>query len=190
LRKKFFHVVLLITCFSVSSLAQYFSTGQDPASLHWRQIRTKNFQLIYPRAFEKKGQYLANILEIVQRNETKTLSAKVSRIPIVIHSRSSESNGVTVWAPKRIEFYSCPPQSIYAEEWLEQLAIHEYRHAVQVSKMNQGFTRVLSYIFGEQATGAVLGLYIPAWSWRAMPFARRQHCRTPAGEEPMHLKMS
>ncbi|TRZ74259.1 MAG: hypothetical protein D4R97_04290 [Bacteroidetes bacterium] len=161
--KKFFHAALLITCFSVSSHAQYFSTGQDPASLHWRQIRTKNFQLIYPREFEKKGQYLANILEIVQRNETKTLSAKVSRIPIVIHSLSSESNGITVWAPKRIELYSCPPQNIYTEEWLEQLAIHEYRHAVQVSKMNRGVTRVLSYIFGEQVTGGVLGLYIPSW---------------------------
>jgi Tol biopolymer transport system component len=161
--KKIFCSLLLITCLSVTSHAQYYSTGQDPASLQWRQIRTKNFQLIYPQDFEKKGQYLANILGIVQRNETKTLSAKVPRIPIVIHSLSSESNGITVWAPKRIEFYSCPPQSIYTEEWLEQLAIHEYRHAVQVSKMNRGLTRVLSYIFGEQATGGVLGLYIPSW---------------------------
>jgi Tol biopolymer transport system component len=161
--KKISCSLLLITCLSVASHAQYYSTGQDPASLHWRQIRTKNFQLIYPQDFEKKSQYLANILEIVQRNETKTLSAKIPRIPILIHSRSSESNGVTVWAPKRIEFYSCPPQSIYTEEWLEQLAIHEYRHAVQVSKMNRGLTRVLSYIFGEQATGGILGLYIPSW---------------------------
>jgi hypothetical protein len=163
LGKNFFYSFFLIIFFSVSSHAQYFSMGQDPASLQWRQIRTKNFQLIYPSDFEKKGQYLANILEIVRRNENRTLSAKVPRIPIVIHSRSSESNGVTVWAPKRIEFYSCPPQNIYTEEWLEQLAVHEYRHAVQISMMNRGFTRVLSYILGEQATGGVLGLYIPSW---------------------------
>ncbi len=163
LGRNFFYSFLLIACFSFTSQAQYFNTGQDPASLHWRQIRTEGFQLIYPEEFERKGQYLANILGIVQRNETKTLSAKVPRIPIVIHSLSSESNGITVWAPKRIEFYSCPPQNIYTEEWLEQLAIHEYRHTVQLSKMNRGFTRVLSYIFGEQATGGVLGLYIPSW---------------------------
>jgi Tol biopolymer transport system component len=162
-KKIFFHTLLLITGFSVPSYAQYFSTGQDPASLHWRQIRTKNFQLIYPQDFEKKGQYLANLLEIVQRNETKTLSAKVPRIPFVIHSRSTISNGITPWAPKRIELYSCPPQTIYAEEWLEQLAIHECRHTVQYSKMNRGFTRVLTYIFGEQATAAILGLFIPFW---------------------------
>jgi hypothetical protein len=153
----------LIILLSVSSHAQYFSTGQDPASLQWRQIRTKNFQLIYPKDFESKGQYLANILGMVQPNETKTLSAKVPRIPIVIHSQSTTSNGVTVWAPKRIEFYSCPPQTTYPEEWLEQLAIHECRHSVQLSKMNRGFTKVLSWILGEQAPGGVLGLYIPSW---------------------------
>ncbi len=161
--RKSFQGVLLIIFLTVSSHAQYFSTGQDPASLQWRQIRTKNFQLIYPDDFERKGQYLANILGIVQQNETKTLSARVPRIPIVIHSRSTTSNGVTVWAPKRIEFYSCPPQTTYPEEWLEQLVIHECRHSVQVSKMNRGFTKVLYYLLGEQAPGGVLGLYIPSW---------------------------
>ena len=163
MEKKAFQVILFVIFLTISSHAQYYSTGQDPASLQWRQIRTKNFQLIYPGDFEHKGQYLANILEIVQRNEVKTLTAKVPRIPIIIHSRSTTSNGVTVWAPKRIEFYSCPPQTIYPEEWLEQLAIHECRHSVQVSKMNKGFTKVLSYILGEQAPGGVLGLYIPSW---------------------------
>ena len=161
--KIIFYASMAIVFLSVPSHAQYFSTGQDPESLQWRQIKTKNFQLIYPKDFEKKGQYLANILGIVQQNETKTLSAKVPRIPIVIHSQSTTSNGVTVWAPKRIEFYSCPPQTTYPEEWLEQLAIHECRHSVQVSKINQGFTKVLSWILGEQAPGGVLGLYIPSW---------------------------
>ncbi len=146
-----------------SSPAQYFTTGTDPASIHWRQINTKRFKLIYPASFEKNSQYLSNILEMVVRSDTHTLSAKVPKIPIVIHQQSSVSNGVTVWAPKRIEMYPCPPQDIYGEEWLEQLAIHEYRHAVQTSKMNRGFTRILYYLFGEQVTGTVLGLYIPRW---------------------------
>ncbi len=161
--KIFFPSVFFLLLLTPPVSAQYYSTGQDPASIKWRQIKTKKFQLIYPSTFEKRSQYLANILEIVAREETKTLSAKVPRIPVIIHSGSSTSNGITVWAPKRIELYPCPPQSNYAEEWLEQLAIHEYRHAVQTSKMNQGFTKVLSYITGEQGIGVVLGLYIPPW---------------------------
>ncbi|MCX6251867.1 MAG: hypothetical protein NTX61_14085 [Bacteroidetes bacterium] len=143
--------------------AQYFTTGQDPASIHWRQIKTEHYRIIYPASFEQKSQYLANILDLVIKADTHTLKSKVPRIPFVIHQQSAYSNGITIWAPKRIEIYPCPPQDIYDEAWFEQLAIHEYRHAIQTSKMNRGFTRILSWIFGEQATGAVLGLFIPSW---------------------------
>ncbi len=148
---------------SVRCFGQFYSTGQDPASTRWQQIKTKNYQLIFPEPFEKKAQYLANIMDIICLNETTTLSAKVPRIPIILHTQSVISNGVTVWAPKRIELYTSPPQITYSEEWLEQLAIHEYRHAVQISKINRGFSKVLYYVFGEQITGGILGLYVPAW---------------------------
>jgi hypothetical protein len=156
-------ILVLLVMLVLPGSAQYYSTGQDPGSIHWRQIKTDQFRLIYPSDYEKSSQYLSNVLEIVSRNETRTLSAKVSRIPVVIHAQSALSNGVTVWAPKRIELYPCPPQNSYPEEWLEQLVIHEYRHAVQISKLNRGFTKALYYIFGEQAAGAVLGLYVPTW---------------------------
>jgi hypothetical protein len=163
LKKRLALLTVLLTFVASGTIAQYYSTGQDPASLRWRQIKTKKFQLIYPEPFETHSRYLANILDLVAGAETKTLTAKVPRIPVIIHSNSSESNGVTAWAPKRIELFSCPPQDIYSEEWLEQLVIHEYRHGVQISKMNQGLTRVLSYLLGEQALPAVLGLYLPRW---------------------------
>lgn len=150
---------------SLSNLlfSQYYSTGQDPASIRWRQIKTPQFRLLYPDHYEEKAQYLANVMEIISRNETYTLKAKVPRIPLLLHTQSTVSNGVTVWAPKRIELYPCDPQSSYAEEWLEQLTIHEYRHAVQIAKINQGFSKALSYLFGEQITGGILGLYVPSW---------------------------
>lgn len=151
-------LTILKPCYS-----QYFSTGQDPASIHWRQIKTDRFKIIYPAAMEKKAQYLANIMGLVCSNETYTLSAKVPRIPILLHNQSTTSNGITGWAPKRIELYTCAPQQTYAEEWLEQLAIHEYRHAVQISKLNRGFTKVLYGLFGEQGTAAMLGLFVPTW---------------------------
>jgi hypothetical protein len=146
-----------------SASPQFYSTGVDPGSIKWRQIKTEKYQLIYPSSFSQNAQYLANVMDLVVAQSDKTLTSKVPRIPVIIHSQSVVSNGLTVWAPRRIEMYPCPPQSSYAEEWLEQLAIHEYRHAVQVSKMNQGFTKALSYIFGEQATGAVVGMFVPTW---------------------------
>ncbi|MBL6950108.1 MAG: hypothetical protein ISR57_05635, partial [Bacteroidales bacterium] len=159
--KRYFLLILLGLTISVSG--QYFSTGQDPASIRWSRIKTDSFEIIFPCSFESNAQSLARILNLTTKFETKSLQAKVPRMPFIIHSHSTVSNGMTIWAPRRIELYSCPPQDIYAEPWLEQLALHEYRHAVQTSKMNQGFSKALYYIFGEQATGAVLGLYLPQW---------------------------
>ncbi len=161
--RKTISAISLVFFFSQAVFSQYFSTGQDPASIRWRQIKTDRYRLIFPVPFEKKAQYLANIMDLVAVHETTTLTAKVPRIPIILHTQSSSSNGVTVWAPKRIEMYPCPPQQTYAEEWIEQLAIHEYRHAVQISKINRGFSKAISFIFGEQITGGILGLYVPMW---------------------------
>lgn len=155
--------VILLFSFIINGSGQYFSTGQDPASIRWKQIKTQKYQLIFPDSFEKKAQYLANIMDLVVKHETASLTASVPRIPVILHAQSVVSNGITVWAPKRIEMYPCSPQQTYAEEWLEQLAIHEYRHAVQVSKINRGFSKALYYLFGEQITGGILGLYVPTW---------------------------
>lgn len=143
--------------------SQYFSTGQDPANTQWRVLKTDKYKIIYPSGNENQAQYLANLFDLIVPAEVKTLHSKVPRIPVILHTQSTTSNGVTTWAPKRIELYTCPPQESYPEEWLEQLAIHEYRHAVQISKMNRGFTRALYYLLGEQATGGILGLFIPTW---------------------------
>ena len=53
--KKGFTFILLLL-FSLIGRTQYFQTGQDPASIKWRQINTANFQLIYPVEFEAKAQ--------------------------------------------------------------------------------------------------------------------------------------
>ena len=155
---------LFLTCnIPLYLQSQFYSSGQDPASIHWKQIRNDNYKIIYPSTYEAHAQYVARIMDKVWRYETKTLQAKPPSIPILLHTESSIANGLTVWAPKRIEFYTVPDPDAYAEEWLEQLAVHEYRHALQINKMNRGFTRALYYIFGEQATGGILGAFVPTW---------------------------
>ncbi|MCK4990870.1 MAG: hypothetical protein KAS29_10310, partial [Bacteroidales bacterium] len=66
------------------------------------------------------------------------------------------------WAPKRLEIFTNPDPNGYYQDWLTQLALHEGRHAVQIDKLDQGFTKGLSYIGGEQAVGAV-AVFLPYW---------------------------
>ena len=99
MKKLFFYTLSFIsfTClFAVKLQAQYYSTGQDPASIRWKQIKTGNFRIIYLDDFENRAQYLANILDLIKIPETNSLKSKVGRMPVVIHNRSSVSNGYTI----------------------------------------------------------------------------------------------
>jgi hypothetical protein len=142
---------------------QYFIWGQDPASLKWKQIQTEHFQVIFPEDFEKQGAFLSDALEYSYEVGTRTLGHRPRKVPVIIHNQTVVANGFVSWAPRRLEMFSNPPQNNYSHDWLEQLAVHEFRHIVQVDKLNQGATRFLSFLIGEQAPGAVFGLFVPMW---------------------------
>jgi Tol biopolymer transport system component len=155
--------LLCLLILPLASSAQYFDSGQDPSKIKWDQINSEYFQIIYPRTFIKDAQRLANALEISYLYNTQTLKFHPKKISVILHNFSSNSNAFVGWAPRRMEFVTMPPQDIYPQDWLEQLAIHEYRHVIQLSKMNQGLTKILYFLFGEQITAGVLGLYVPLW---------------------------
>jgi hypothetical protein len=161
--------LLSLTCLLFNSLfpvllfGQYYNLGQDPASLKWRQIQTPHFRIIYPENFEKKAQELIPTLDCTNIRGNKTLNYSPKPIPFILHNYNITANALTVWAPKRIELYTCPPQDLYAQNWLDQLVIHEYRHVVQIDRTNQGFTKVLSWLIGEQAATMINGTFVPSW---------------------------
>ena len=146
-----------------SSSAQFYDTGQDPASIHWKQINTEHFQIIYQDSIEKTAQYFANFLEAFYPVCSKSLNHYPKKIPVLLHNHESNSNGEVAWAPKRVELYTVPAQDMYAQYWYDQLAVHEFRHVVQVDKLNTKTIKVFSYFLGQMAVSAVLGVYIPGW---------------------------
>lgn len=154
-------LILLSPLFSV--LAQYYSSGADPAAIKWKTINNDRFRMVFPDEFSEAAYELALYLDSLAPDIEATLNHTPRKIDILIHSHSTYTNGFVSWAPRRIELYPNPDQEIYSTGWLEQLAIHEYRHIVQIDKLRQGFTKFASWITGEQATGAALGAYLPMW---------------------------
>ena len=155
----FFLLALLLTN---SAHAQFYESGTEPASVRWQQINTEHFRVIFPKGAAQDGQRAVNTLEYIYKAEGKTLNHDPGKISVVLHNRTAFSNGFVSWAPKRSEWFLTPSQDSYAQDWLEQLAIHEYRHVVQIDKLHQGFTKAMSFAFGQQAVGAVAGL-LPQW---------------------------
>lgn len=160
--KKIGLLLLMIGAFQLVS-AQYFTTGSDPASIKWRQINSPNFQIIYPDDFEGQAKRFASMLEQAYELGYQSLGTAPQKISVVIHAHSLTSNGMVATAPRRMEIYPTPHQDIYAQEWLAQLATHEYRHVVQVDKIAQEMPKILHLLFGEQAAAALLGAYLPFW---------------------------
>jgi len=161
--KKTLFLFALLLVFNNRVSSQYYSSGQDPASVKWRQINTESFKVIFPEGYEKTANYVANVLEYARSIDTVSLKANPRKVPVVLHNQTTVSNAMSLWAPRRMDFYTVPPQDTYGQEWFQQLAIHEYRHQIQLTKLNQGLTKVLTYLFGQQITGIVLGLYVPLW---------------------------
>lgn len=154
-------VILLFSTLPI--FGQYYTSGTDPASIKWKQINTDRFRLVFPEEFSHAALDLSFYLDSIAPKVEALLHHRPKKIDILIHGRSAYSNGFVSWAPRRIELYPTPDQENYSTDWLEQLAIHEYRHVVQIDKLRQGFTKFGSWFTGQQAIGAVLGLYVPLW---------------------------
>ena len=160
LRQLFLYTVLLFSFQFVS--AQYYETGQDPASLKWKQIKTGRFTVIFPENWGPGGILYAKSLDEAYSKLTTLFPEKKFHIPVVIHSFSIQSNGYVAWAPKRMELYPTPEQNTIPLSPEKQLAIHELTHVLQMESLNHGFSKGMSFLFGEQFTGIVASL-LPEW---------------------------
>lgn len=160
--RKFFTFCALLSSAPLLALAQFYNSGQAPASARWKQLRTDRYRIIYQ---ENTG---ASALRTAAYAETATewteygYTKKSLNLPIILYPRNFSSNGIVLWAPKRTEWISTPSADTYATPWLKQLAVHELRHSVQYSSTNQGIIKILSWFMGQSANYIGLAM-LPPW---------------------------
>jgi hypothetical protein len=154
-----FSVLLLL---AQGTFAQYYETGQDPASLKWMQIKTGRFTVIYPETYGSGGIAFAKSLDEAYSKLGSIYPQKKFRIPVIIHNYTTQSNGYVAWAPRRMEIYPTPEQNSIPIDPNKQLAVHELTHVLQMESLNRGVSKALSVILGEQMAGADAAL-IPQW---------------------------
>lgn len=154
--------IILLLFITASLNAQFYEYGQDAGTLKWYQFETSNYRVIFPKGVDSLANAFANRLEYFYPHLGAPLDHQHSHVPVIIHNEASFSNGVFVWAPKRLEIFTNPDPNGYHQDWLTQLALHEGRHAVQIDKLNQGVTKALSFAGGEQVAGA-MAVFLPYW---------------------------
>jgi len=160
--KRWFVMLIWAMLSQVPGHSQFFSNGQDPASLRWYRIDTDHYRFLFPEDYGRKALYLANLFEHTYSYVNYSLHSEPRKITVIVHNQSTNSNGMVVWAPRRVEIYPVTDPASYPDGALQQLAKHELRHVVQMEKLNEGLTKVLSYFAGDLSAGGLV-LMIPSW---------------------------
>lgn len=157
LRRGFFVVLLLILCVGRLS-AQFYTTGRSSGGVELSQIKTADYQLIFPTTYKPSALRLSAFLDTIRPYISIGIGVEPRRLPIILKTDNISSNGYVTWAPRREELVMMPPASTYALSWSKQLSIHEWRHVTQISALNHGLTKIASWILGE--AGYALGLVV------------------------------
>lgn len=155
-------LLILLALPEILIYGQYYETGQDPASVRWLQVKTDRFRVIFPESYGQEGILFARSLDESFGQLRKVFPDKKFRIPVIIHSYSTESNGYVAWAPKRMEIYPAPDQSSIPLGTRTQLTLHELTHVFQMASLNKGFSKAASFFLGEQFTGLTAAM-LPLW---------------------------
>lgn len=169
---------------AVPAFSQFYDIGNEPAGVKWKILKSAHFSILYPDSTsvvklsrfggnlngrfgkEAASKYLA-MMELaygVQNDSVRLTYGIPKRFPTVLHPFNAQSNGVSVWAPRQIDFFALPPTSIISTEpWDVSLATHEGRHAWQMAHFNRGIFKVLYWFAGDQVIGSASSIYPSVW---------------------------
>ncbi len=137
--------------------------GLNPPSLNWQEINTDRVQVIFPAEMEPQAQRLASIVHYMWDNNNQTIGDSMIPVSIMLHNQPVVSNGFVTVGPFRSEFYASPPQFNMLSNWIDILAIHEYRHVMQFGNSRKGITNLARQTLGSWAWGGFVGAALPRW---------------------------
>ncbi|MGI4734390.1 MAG: hypothetical protein ACRYG7_04345 [Janthinobacterium lividum] len=156
---------VLLLLLAIKALAQSLPIiSQNPPALRWQEVRTPHFRVLYPAGLDTAAQRTAGRLEAVHGPDGATLGVSAHPIAVVLQNQTTVSNGFVTFLPRHAEFFTTPDQGqgLGTVDWLDGLAVHEFRHVNQFDKARQGVGRVLVPLLGEGGLG-VGAVGVPQW---------------------------
>ena len=148
---------------SVQAKSQFVNYGTDPARIKWKVLKTPHYKLIFPESNDSAAYRYALFLENSLPYMGNTIgNSKIRSFPVILHPKNMISNGLVVWAPRRMELITTPSTNLSSQSWDKHLVLHESRHVLQMRKMSQGIFKPLTFLIGEQTVGIATSP-VPKW---------------------------
>ncbi len=163
-----YYLTILLCALALIAKAQSDVLENAPASIKWYKLKTPHFNVMYQNNAREAAQRVAATLEAIYQPGARSLGKSPRRISILLQSQSAVSNGFVSMYPRRSEFFAMPTQDYNftgSNDWLNLLAIHEYRHIVQYQNAITGFNKVFNYAFGTGTMAAMASAAAPQWFW-------------------------
>lgn len=141
-------------------------TGPQPSSMKWKYIENDKVKVIFPENNQAEATRIANLVTYINKNATVSVGNKSKKLDILLNTNNAQGNGYVALAPYRSEFYATGFQDfndLGSMDWLDALAIHEYRHALQFTNANRGLTKLLYLLQGQSGWSLGANFSIPDW---------------------------
>jgi len=147
-----------------SGNAQGFGGTPAPASVKWKQVNTDRVRVVFPKGLDSLANRIANVARVLGDETAETIGGRQKKWTIILQNQTTIPNGYVRMAPVMSEFYWTPDQNNFSNgslRWDDNLASHEIRHIQQLSNFNKGFTRVFSFLLGQEGQLLSNGLTVP-----------------------------
>lgn len=136
-----FSIIILLLLLSLSlkiTKAQIGTVqmGAQPSSVNWYSIENEAVKVIFPDSTLKEAQRIADIIKYINQNATVSVGYKSKKLDLLLNTNTTQANGYVTVAPYHSQFYATGFQNfnrLGSLSWLDQLAIHEYRHSLQLT---------------------------------------------------------
>lgn len=136
---------------------------------NYKEIKEENIRIVYPQDMKENANEVLSFIGHQNKNNTKSVEGQGKEFVIILHKDTTVSNGFVTAGPFRGEFFGTSPLSSYelgATPWFQTLAVHEYRHALQMMHGREGtLNKILYFLGGESSVALANVLAIPRWYW-------------------------
>lgn len=157
---------IFLAYFCTQTFAQNFTLDQSSSSVEWETISNNYVKLIYPNNLKQESIYIANLIN--HYSNVVGLSYNIyspKKFTLVLRPELSSPNGFVGFGPRRSEWFSSSSFSTFvgSSEWYQTLAIHEYRHVIQLDKYSSTIVNVGDLLFGDLGKTFLLFSGLQPW---------------------------
>lgn len=150
---------MLCACFVAH--AQFTTSVGEPGTTRWMSISSPSFRMIYPEGTDTLAvRYLRSLEHFrpLVAPSIGMISGQFQSRPldVILYPENSVSNGFVTWTPSRMEMLTIPDwNNASSLLWMDNLAVHEGRHAAQMQMGYRRIFRPFRYITGQIVAGAM-----------------------------------